>query len=608
VIETYLRNCVNLKLWFSTRTLTVIPLAIICTLFLYYSLVSVYLVILVFFLIQALIRSTGGIKTITQSIALLFGTLIFSQLILGIFQVSYYSNYFILITISFLSHSLFFYYVNKCTRGVFRSTLDLKLLIITSLPYLILIIYNLSLSRYDRLRWALSGWDHIGQHVAQITVLKSVDYFNYDVNIDPTSGNIASNMYPRALHSVIMFYLSIRRDKNTVSFISDAFAYLSYFELILIFLITLNLLGTLGYLYSLKPNYVRPWNIFLGSFLIGIIVLHDLFLSWFLAFGWSNSLFAAFIISAILLIYQTSQKHLFDLLAILLLNIMLVHTWPYFILFVFLNLTFFLYKFRDRFGLTRLFFILLVFFVPLYQIFFYTIKYFLSKSAVAHNNYTPGISSFVIIFLLGSFIFYLFICNFNHLSSILPYFFLLINFLLIYTIDDSRFKDLNYVASKFLQILLVISIPFFILFILYFGKKIGNLLFIPLLVVLVITSFTNSRQGVMQLIGKENMMGSIISLPSKEQVKFLMNFDFAKFLDKKVVFWNENGYDYSNSHWFMIGGIETINPVSANNVDRNTLCDFTSDDKKTLIISTKPTFIQEFKDFCKFNYEILMFK
>jgi hypothetical protein len=136
------------------------------------------------------------------------------------------------------------------------------------------------------------------------------------------------------------------------------------------------------------------------------------------------------------------------------------------------------------------------------------------------------------------------------------------------------------------------------------GKKISSFLFIPLLIVLIVTIFVNSRQGIMQLIGKENLLGSTISLPSIEKVKFLMNFEFDNFSEEKIVFWNEDGFDYSNSYWFIIGGVESIDPVSANNVDRNTLCEFTNDDKKTLIFSTKSNFIQEFSDTCKFNYNI----
>ena len=582
-----------------------IPLTLICTLLLYFNIILAYLCIIIIVLIHLIIRSSSGLKVVTQSVSLLFGTLIILQLILGFFRISYYTNSYILIMISLLSHSLFFYFIHSRSQGVFRSAKNLKLLIISSLPYMVMVVYNLSLNKYERFRWALSGWDHIGQHVAQITFLKGIGYFNYDVTVDPESGNITFyNMYPRALHSIMMFYLSMRRNNNTSIFIADAFVYLSIFELILIFLIIINMLGILIHLFNLKQNYIRPIFLIVGSSLVGIFALHDLFLNWFLRFGWSNSLFTAFIISSILLIYHTTEKHLIDLITILLLNIILVHTWPYFIVFVFLNLLFFMYKYRMRFGLPKLLLMLFVFFAAIGQIIFFTIKFFLNKSSVSSNAYTPGISNIVVIFLLLSFIFYIFICNFNQFYTILPYFFLIVNFLIIYRIDDSRFQDLNYVASKFLQVVLLIAIPFLCILLMYIGNRISGFLFIPLLVLLMVIIFVNSRQGIMQLIGRENLMGSTISLPSSEKVKFLMNFKFDKFSEEKIVFWNEDGFDYSNSYWFIIGGIESIDPVSANNIDRNTLCEFTNDEKKTLIFSTKSSFIQEFRDTCKFNYSI----
>jgi len=582
-----------------------IPLTLTCTLLLYYNLILAYLCIIIIVLIHLIIRSSSGLKVVTQSLSLLIGTLIFLQLILGFFRIQYYSNSYILIIISLLSHTLFFYFIHLRSQGQFRSVKNLKLLIISSLPYMVLIIYNLSLNKYERFRWALSGWDHIGQHVAQITFLKSIGYFNYDVTAEPDSGNITFyNMYPRALHSVIMFYLSMRENNNTSNFIADAFIYLSIFELIIIFLIILNLLGIVIHFFNLKQDYFRPVFLTIASFLVGVFALHDLFLNWFLRFGWSNSLFTAFVISSILLIYHTNEKHFIDLITILLLNIILVHIWPYFIVFIFLNLTLFMYKYRKRFGLPKLLLTFFVFLVAIWQIIFFTIKYYLDESSVSSNAYTPGISNFVVIFLILSFIFYISLCNFNHFFPMLPYFFLIVNFLVIYLIDGSSFQDLNYVASKFLQVVLLIAIPFLCVFIMLIGKKISSFLFIPLLIVLIVTIFVNSRQGIMQLIGKENLFGSTITLPSIEKVKFLMNFEFDNFSEEKIVFWNEDGFDYSNSYWFIIGGVESIDPVSAHNVDRNTLCEFTNDDKKTLIFSTNSNFIQEFSDTCKFNYNI----
>lgn len=555
-------------------------------------------------------------KRLVFSFVLNFAAVTFILLILGIKRIKTFSDEhdsFVFLTILNIIVSTSAFIVQKKKNIVEISFKESKNYLAGSLFFIPFVVLAWFRNDSNRNSWALVGWDHSGQHLAQIIDLNSRGSFFYEQE---------TTLYPRAIHSYIAQFNALRLSPDSLpeKKLNNAFEMLIAFDWIGSILALVLLLLIFKEL-SEKLKFSRT-KVIVGSLLIGWIYSSDQFLLWPLIYGWSSSLVVAWLCLAAvyghIIIESTRTKFLF----LCLIGYLVVHSWTLVFPFI-LTLQFAamiqIYRDRKASKLRKSFVMVsLGIFLEataILPVVFATIGVYNSASSFSAKNFVPEFfQPLLFVIIISSVILFFKLHTVSLLRSRIYIAAVLINIATVYVFAimiDSPLNQLYYYPAKLLWNYLLLLVPFVAIFLLYSLKNIafekhGTIMIFTSCIILFSISLFSAKNSWNSFANTKLIKSSDYLLYPTANKKILQESGLLNY-PGPIVIWNKDGYDPISAYWVILSGHPTISPFDANDSISKTVCQFFSDNPNTTLVSRNLVALSEIRNTCQFTGRSLVF-
>jgi hypothetical protein len=562
---------------------------------------------------------TSFVSRLLLSFVTIFGSFVSILLVFGILGLNTLSNQKIAtIFISTLSLALTFLATIRTKQKKINFALNFKGQTYLSgfiflLPFLFLAWFR---PYENRNLWAYIGWDRSGQHLAQVLDLNAKGTFYYE---------FPGTLYPRAMHSVLAQFnaLTITPTVSPQQRINQAFGLLIWVEWLGAILTLLLLLLIFQHI-AIKLK-IRPFSIACGSLLIGWIYSSDQFLLVPFNHGWSASIVGAWLCLLAAWGFLVFKENSYKFIFLSAISMLTAHTWTLVLPFVGVLQFFVLVQFLgSKIGFSRKKLVLILFTIfaeilALLPLVLVTFSEFANTDSFNAKNYVPLFYLPLQIVLIISSI--LIVNRLRHNDNQSSYLLIwavslgIVSTYLFAVSIESPLIKLYYYPAKLLWTYLLLLVPFCVVSIVYFSRKILNFLdstnriAAGFLILSLFGATAYSAKFSWVTFSGNNLvnstLGSSLVFPYENKV-LLQNLDILN-KNRSIVIWNADGFDYVNSYWLILSGHPTISPFDANDQNYQQLCQFLRDRKDTLLVGRDREVLLFVREECEFVGEVLFY-
>ena len=463
--------------------------------------------------------------------------------------------------------------------------------------------------------WAFAGWDHSGQHLAQIVDLNIKGSLYYDA--------LNGTLYPRAIHAFIaqfnalLFTIHISPQTR----LNSAFNILVLMDWLGSGLTLLLLLVI--YKYIVDSFHTSRLTLVIGSLLVGWVYSSDQFLLLPMHFGWSASIAGVWVVLYGIYGFLCVTNIYARVLLLSLTSVLIINTWTLLFPLVFLLQLFALKKIivkKSRLSILKrsafLVFCLTLELVGSVPLILQTFGKYANTSSFAAKDYVPTFFLLLEIGILWGTGIFLWKLRHRNQKEIRFYVLVVLGFILVTygfaLVINSPLLDLYYYPAKLLWTLLLLLIPVCIVaFILPINKYLKNFSFkgtsLFILSVLLFSTCFSSQLSWCDFTNTNIFKNANFRAYPIEDKEILQNISLLNHVGP-VVIWNDDRFDYVNSYWLVLSGHLTISPFDANNEDKTKLCFFLSANPNTFLISRKLEQLNQIESNCKFRGQSFLFK